>query len=97
MSPGATTRREEIPGPLRSFLEMGFKLKWPQKYEYQGVGIRVIGQTLQVLFTLEEIQGEFDFHLLDLGKLFIGPVSLKRLRFTPDELSNDNTDVIIGQ
>ena len=76
----------------------GFKLKWPQKYANQGVGIRVIVQeTPQVLFTLEDIQGEVDFHLLEYDKLFIGPVSLKRLRFTPGELSFDQTALIIGQ
>ena len=76
----------------------GFKLKWPQKYANQGVGIRIIVQeTPQVLFTLADNQGEADFHLLNLDKLFIGPVSLKRLRFTPCELSFDQTAVIIGQ
>ena len=76
----------------------GFKLKWPQKYANQGVGIRIIVQeTPQVLFTLADIQGEADFHLLNLNKLFIGPVSLTRLRFTPGELSFDQTAAIIGQ
>ena len=76
----------------------GFKLKWPQRYANQGVGIRIIVQeTPQVLFTLADIQGEADFHLLSLDELFIGPVSLKRLRFTPDELSFDQTAVIISQ
>ena len=57
----------------------GFKLKWPQKYTNQGVGIRIIVQeTPQVLFTLADIHGEADFHLLNLDKLFIGPVSLKK-------------------
>ena len=62
------------------------------KYANQGVGIRVIvKETPQVLFTLADIQGEADFHLLNLDKLFIGLVSLKRLRFTPGELSFDQT------
>ena len=75
----------------------GFKLKWPHKYANQRVGIRVIVQeTPQVLFTLEDIQDEADFLLLNLEKLFVGPVSLKRLRFTPGELSFDQTAVIIG-
>ena len=39
----------------------------------------------------------YAFQLLDLDKLFIGPVSLKRLRFTPGELLSDHTAVIIGQ
>ena len=35
----------------------GFKLKWPQKYADQGVGIRIIvKETPQVLFTLADIQ-----------------------------------------
>ena len=76
----------------------GFKFKWPQKYENQRVGIHVIVQeTHQVLFTREDNQGEADFHLLNLDKLFIGPVSLERLRFTPGKLSFDQTAVIIGQ
>ena len=76
----------------------GFKLKWPPKYANQRVGIRcIVQETTQVLFTLEVIQGEAYFHLLNLDKLFIGPVSLKRLRFTPGELSFGQTSVIIGQ
>ena len=71
------------------------------KYANQGVGISIIVQeTPRVLFTLKDIEGEADFHLLNLqafDKLFIGPVSLKRLRFTPGELSFDRTAVIIGQ
>ena len=55
----------------------GFKLKLTQKYANQRVGVRVIVQeTPQVLFSLEDIHGEADFHLLNLDKLFIGPVSL---------------------
>ena len=64
----------------------GFKLKWPQKYANQEVRIPIIVQeTPQVLYTLADIQGETDFHLLNHDKFFIGPVSLKRLRFTPGE------------
>ena len=65
----------------------GLKRKWLQKHANQGVGIRVIVQeTLRVQFTLQDIQHEADIRLLNRGKLFIGPVSLKRLRFTPGEL-----------
>ena len=46
------------------------------------VGIRFI---LQETPQVADIQGEADFYLLNLDKLFIGPVSLKRLRFTPGE------------
>ena len=63
-----------------------------------GVGIRIIVQeTPQVLFTLIDIQDEADFHLLNLHKFFIGPVSIKRLRFTPGELSFDQNAAITGQ
>ena len=76
----------------------GLKLKWPQKHANQGVGIHVIVQEIpRVQFTLQDIQHEADFRLLNLDKLFIGPVSLKRLRFMPGELSSDQTAVIIGQ
>ena len=69
-----------------------------KKYANQGVGIRIIVQeTPQVLFTLADIQGEANFHLLNLDKLLMGPVCLKRLRFTLGELSFDQTAVIIGQ
>ena len=76
----------------------GLKLKWPQKYANQRVGIRIIvHETPQVLFTLADIPGEADFHLLKLDKLSIGPVSLKRLRFSLGGLSFDQTGVIIVQ
>ena len=76
----------------------GLKLKWPQKHTNQRVGIHVIVQeTPRVQFTLRDIQHESDFSLLNLDKLFIGPVSLKRLRFTPGKLSFDQSAVIIGQ
>ena len=69
-----------------------------KKYANEGVGISIIVQdTPRVLFTLKDIEREADFHLLNLDNLFIGPVSLKRLRFTPGELSFDQTAVIIGQ
>ena len=48
-------------------------------------------------FTLQDIQHEADFRLLNIDSLFIGPVSLKRLRFTPGKLSSDQSAVIIGQ
>ena len=69
-----------------------------KKHANQVVGIHVIVQeTPRVQFTLQVIQHEADFSLLNFDKLFIGPVSLKRLRLTPGELSSDQTTVIIGQ
>ena len=73
----------------------GFKLKWPQKHANQEVGIRVIFQERpQVQHTLQGIQYEADYRVLDLDKLFIGPISLKMFRFTPGELSVNQTAVI---
>ena len=76
----------------------GFKLKWPQKHANQGVGIPVIvRERPQVQFTLQDIQYEANYRVLDLDRLSIRPVSLKRLLFTPGELSFEQTAVIIGQ
>ena len=36
-----------------------------------------------MLFTLKDIEGEADFHLLNLDMLFIGPVSLKGFDLRP--------------
>ena len=59
----------------------GLKLKWPQKHANQGVATHVFVQERpRVQFTLQDIQYEAD---LDLDKLFIGPMSLNRLRSTP--------------
>ena len=58
----------------------GLKLKWPQKHANKGVGIHIVVQeTPRVQFTLRGIQHEADFSLLNLDKLFIGTVYLKRL------------------
>ena len=48
-------------------------------------------------FTLEDIQHQADYRLLDLDKIMIGSVALKRLRFTPSELTSDQASVIMGQ
>ena len=48
----------------------GLKLKWQRKHANQRVRIRVIDQeTPQVQFTLQDIQHEDGFHLLNLDKL----------------------------
>ena len=48
-------------------------------------------------FTLEDLQQQIDYCLLNLDKIHLGPVSLKRLRFTPGELTPDQATVIIDQ
>ena len=96
----STILLEIVLGDRPDFVDVlpGLKLKWPQKHANQGVGIHVIvHETPRVQFTLRDIQHKADFRLLNLDKLFIGPVSLKRLRFTPGKLSSDQSAVIIGQ
>ena len=62
----------------------GFKLKWQQKHANQRGGIQLIVQeTPRVQSTLEGIQHEADFRLLNLDRLNIGPVFLKRLPTLP--------------
>ena len=58
----------------------GFKLKWTQAHANKIVGVHIIVQeTPQVRFTLEGIQHQADYRLLDLDKIMIGSVALKRL------------------
>ena len=47
--------------------------------------------------TLESIQNQTDYLFLNLDKIHVGTVSLKRLRFMPDELTPDQATVIIDQ
>ena len=76
----------------------GFKLKWPQKHANQNIGVRIlVKETPQVNFTLEDLQQQIDNRTLNLDKIHLGPVSLKRLRFTPGELTPDQANVIIDQ
>ncbi|MCU7813511.1 MAG: hypothetical protein KZQ77_20090 [Candidatus Thiodiazotropha sp. (ex Notomyrtea botanica)] len=76
----------------------GFKLKWPAKHANKHVGARIIvKETPQVDFTLGEMEQQTEYRFLDIGQIFLGPVSLKRLRLTPGELTHDQTTVIIEQ
>ena len=47
-------------------------------------------------FTLQGIGYQADYRLLDISKIHAGPVELKRLRFTPLDLSSDQSSVILG-
>ena len=76
----------------------GFKLKWPQKHANKKNGVRILlKESPQVNFTFEDLQQKIDYRLLNLDKIHLGPVSLKRLRFTPGELTPDQPTVIIDQ
>ena len=48
-------------------------------------------------FTLESIQHRTAYRTLNLDKILLGQVSLKRLRFTPGELTPDQAAVVIDQ
>ena len=46
-------------------------------------GVRIlVKESPQVNFTLEDFQQQIDYRLLNLSKIHLGPVSLKRLHFT---------------
>ena len=94
---------------LRSFLEMGLTtllMSYPASSSSGHKNTQIKGLELVSSFRrhlgccsrLKILRMRLIFlHLLNLDKLFIGPVSLKRLRFTPGELSFDQNAVIIGQ
>ena len=61
-------------------------------------GVRILVKEIpEVYLTLESIQHQTDYRTLNLDKIHLGPVSLKRQRFTPGELTPDQATVIIGQ
>ena len=69
----------------------GFTLKWTQAHEGREVGAYIsVQEPPHVCFTLQGIGYQADYHLLDISKIHVGPaVELKRLRFTPLDLSSD--------
>ena len=76
----------------------GFKLKWTQAHANKKFGVHIIVQeSPQVRFTLEGIRHQIDYRLLDLNKIMLGPVALKRLRFMPGDIRSDQSSVMIGQ
>ena len=76
----------------------GFILKWPQKHANENIGVRILVKEIpEVNLTLESIQHQTDNRTLNLDKIHLGLVSLKRLRFTPGELTPDQATVIIDQ
>ena len=75
----------------------GFKLKWTQAHVNKEVGAFIrVQEPPQVRFTLQGIQHQADYRLLDISKIHVGPVELKRLRFTHVDLSSDQSSVVLG-
>ena len=63
----------------------GFKLKWAQAHANKEVGVHVIFRGApQARFTFGGIQHQTDYRLLDIYKIFLGPIALKRHRITRD-------------
>ena len=98
--PTSTIFLEVILGdPPDDFVEVlpSFKLKWTSAHAQKelGASIRVREQPL-VHFTLGGIQHEAEHRFLDISKIHVGPVELKRLRFTPADLTSDQGSVVLG-
>ena len=75
----------------------GFKLKWTSAHAQKELGalIRVRERPL-VRFTLEGIQHEAEHRFLDISKIHVGLVELKRLRFTPADLTTEQSSVVLS-
>ena len=69
----------------------------PSAREKRGVANIRVQEPPQVRFTLAGIGFQADYRLLDISKIYVGPaVELKRLRFTPVDLSSDQNPVMLG-
>ena len=44
----------------------------------------------------EGVRHEAEHRFLDVSKIHVGPVELKRLRFTPPDLTSDQSSVVLG-
>ena len=89
---------EDRPGDFVDVLP-SFTLKWTQAHVNKEVGAYIrVKEPPQVRFTLQGIGYQADYHLLDISKIHVGPaVELKRLRFTPFDLSSDQfSSVMLG-
>ena len=47
-------------------------------------------------FTLEGVQHEAEHRFLDISKIHVGPVELKRLRFAPADLTPEQSLVVLS-
>ena len=69
-----------------------------QRHANETIGVRIVVKEMpEVNLTLESIEHQTDYRFLNLDEIHIGPVSLKRLRFPPGELTPDQATVIIDQ
>ena len=70
----------------------------PKSMQMNKIGVRILVKEIpEVNLIIESIQHQTDYRTLNLDKIHICLVSLKRLRFTPGELTPDQATVIIDQ
>ena len=75
----------------------GFKLKWTSAHAQKELGAFIKARERPLVrFTLGGIQHEAEHRFLDISKIHVGPVELKRLRFTPAGLTSDESSVVLG-
>ena len=98
--PTSTILLEVILGdPPNGFIEVlpSFKLKWTSAHAQKELGalIRVPERPL-VRFTLKGVQHGAEHRFLDISKIHVGPVKLKRLRFTLADLTPEQRSVVLS-
>ena len=74
----------------------GFKLKWTSAHAQKERGLDQSSGSTKVHFTLDGIQPDADYRFLDISKIHVGPVELKRLRFTPADLTSEQGSVVLS-
>ena len=98
--PASTILLEVILGdPPDDLVEVlpGFKLKWTRAHAQKELEALIrVRDHPQVRFTLDGIQPDADYRFLDISKIHVGPVELKRLRFTPVDLTSEQSSVVLS-
>ena len=98
--PTSTILLEVILGdPPDDFIEVlpGFKLKWTSVHARKELGAFIKDRERPLVrFTLEGVQHEAEHRFLDVSKIHVGRVELKRLRVTPTDLTSDQSSVVLG-
>ena len=75
----------------------GFKLKWTSAHAQKELGALIrVRDHPQVHFTLDGIQPNADYRFLDISKIHVGPIELKRLRFTSADLTSEQGSVVLS-
>ena len=98
--PTSTILLEVILGdPPDGFVEVlsDFKLKSTSAHAQKELGALIRRQDRPLVrFTLEGVQHEAEHRFLDISKIHVGPVELKRLRFTLADLTPEQSSVVLS-